>query len=168
MTPPQSAKPRIEKLSSAHAVHDFDCGNDALNRFLKQHALQNHHASASQTYVGLIDNTVVGYHTLAVGHVEHHDAPSRLTKGLAKYPIPIMLLARLAVDNGWQRQGIGSGLLRDAMLRTLQAAEIAGIRAIAVHAKNQQARQFYERFEFIASPTDPLHLILLLKDIDLA
>jgi GNAT superfamily N-acetyltransferase len=88
-----------------------------------------------------------------------------LAKGLARRPIPIMLLARLAVDRRWHGQGVGKALLRDAVERTLHASEIAGIRAIAVHAKDDDARAFYQRFDFIPSPTDPMHLFVLLKDI---
>jgi len=93
------------------------------------------------------------------------DAPERLKKGLARHPVPIMLLARLAIAASWHGQGLGSGLLKDAMLRTLQAAEIAGIRAFAVHAKDHAARAFYERFDFVPSPSDPYHLFRLLKDV---
>jgi GNAT superfamily N-acetyltransferase len=88
-----------------------------------------------------------------------------VAKGLARHPIPIMLLARMAVDRRCQGQGVGKALLRDALERTLNAAEIAGIRAFAVHAKDEQARSFYELFDFVPSPTDPLHLFLLLKDV---
>lgn len=100
-----------------------------------------------------------------MGDVAYDDAPGRLSKGLARHPIPIMLLARLAVRSGSQRQGVGAGLLKDAMLRTLQAADIAGIRAFVVHAKDDNARSFYEHFGFIPSPTDESHLYLLIKDI---
>lgn len=156
---------RIEKLRRSHAVEGFDCGREALNRFLIRYALQNQQAGASQTYVALSEAEVVGYFTLVVGQVEYDDAPERLRKGLARHPVPIMLLARLAVATKWQGKGLGSGLLKDAMLRTLQAAEIAGIRAFAVHAKDDEARTFYERFDFVASPSDPYHLFRLLKDI---
>lgn len=156
---------RIEKLHPHHTVAPFDCGQDALNRFLHKHALQNQHSGGTQTYVGLVEHTVVGYYALAVGSVEHEQAPVRVKKGLAKHSIPIMLLARLAVDLRWQTQGVGAGLLKDAMLRTLQAADIAGIRALVVHAKHEAARTFYERFDFLPSPTDPLHLFMLLKDL---
>jgi len=105
----------------------------------------------------------VGYHALAVGHVIREEAPERLSKGLARHPVPIMLLARLAVDRRWQGQGIGKALLRDAMQRTLQAADIAGIRALAVHAKDEW--DFYQKFDFISSPTDPMHLFVLLNDV---
>jgi GNAT superfamily N-acetyltransferase len=156
---------RIEKLQRGQGLDTFDCGREALNRFLIRFALQNQQAGASQTYVALADQEIIGYYTLVVGQVEHSDAPGRLTKGLARHPVPIMLLARLAIATSWQGKGLGSGLLKDAMLRTLQAADIAGIRAFAVHAKDDEARSFYERFDFVASPTDPYHLFRLLKDI---
>jgi GNAT superfamily N-acetyltransferase len=155
----------IEKLRRNHPVDAFDCGQEALNGWLRKHALQNQGAGSAQTYVGLADGAVIGYYSLAVGQIEYLDAPERLQKGLARHPVPIMLLARLAVDKAWQKQGVGRALLRDAVLRTLQAAEIAGIRAMAVHAKDEQARRYYEQFDFAASPTDPLHLLVLLKDI---
>jgi len=88
-----------------------------------------------------------------------------LTKGLARHPVPIMLLARLAVSTAWQGRRIGAYLLRDAMLRTLQAADIGGIRAFAVHAKDEPAKRFHEHFGFEPSPTDPLHLFRLTKDL---
>jgi hypothetical protein len=119
---------RIEKLGSDHAVAGFDCGQEELNRFLVRFALVNLRAGAAQTYVALSRETVVGCYSLAVGEVAYDDAPSRLSKGLARHPVPIMLLARLAVSNGSQGQGIGAGLLKDAMMRTVQAADIAGIR----------------------------------------
>jgi predicted N-acetyltransferase YhbS len=115
--------------------------------------------------VGLADDTVIGYYALAVGSVEQDQAPDRVKKGLAKHAIPIMLLARVAVDLHWQKQGVGAGLLKDAMLRTLQAADLAGIRAVVVHAKDDAARTCYERFDVLPSPTDPLHLFMLLKDV---
>jgi GNAT superfamily N-acetyltransferase len=156
---------RIEKLHRGHDLDTFDCGREALNRFLMRYALQNQQAGASQTYIALSDEKVAGYYTLVVGQVEDNDAPERLTKGLAHYPVPIMLLARLAIATAWQGKGLGSGLLKDAMLRTLQAADIAGIRVFAVHAKDAVARSFYERFDFVASPSDPYHLFRLLKDV---
>ena len=108
---------------------------------------------------------MVGYYTLVVGQVEYDDAPERLTKGLARHPVPIMLLARLAVAVSWQGKGLGGGLLKDAMARTAQAADIAGIRAFAVHAKDDEAKSFYERFDFMPSPSDPYHLFRLMKDV---
>jgi GNAT superfamily N-acetyltransferase len=156
---------RIEKLQRGHGLDTFDCGREALNRFLIRYAFPNQQAGASQTYIALAGGEVAGYYTLVIGQVEYGDAPARLTKGLARHPVPIMLLARLAVATSWQGKGLGSGLLKDAMLRTLQAADIAGIRAFGVHAKDDAARSFYERFDFVASPSDPYHLFRLLKDI---
>ena len=156
---------RIEKLRRAHAVDTFDCGSEALNRFLIRYAFQNQQADASQTYVAIDDAHVAGYYTLVVGEVAYEGAPARLAKGLARHPVPIMLLARLAVGLEYHGRKLGAGLLKDAMLRTLQAADIAGIRAFAVHAKDDAARSFYEHFDFVPSPTDPYHLFLLLKDV---
>jgi GNAT superfamily N-acetyltransferase len=156
---------RIEKLQRSHAIDSFDCGREALNRFLVQYAFSNQRAGASQTYVALEGEEIAGYYTLVVGQIEYDDAPERLKKGLARHPVPIMLLARLAVATKWQGRGLGSGLLKDAMLRTLRAADIAGIRAFAVHAKDEEARAFYEHFDFVPGPSDPSHLFRLLKDI---
>ena len=160
-----SAERRIEKLRRDHALEGFDCGREELNRYLLRYAWQNQQAGASQTYIGLAGDVIVGYHTLAVGQVTHEEAPERLTKGMARHPVPIMLLARMAVDLRWQGQGVGKALLRDAMQRTVNAADIAGIRAFAVHAKDEEARRFYQHFDFIASSTDPMHLFVLLKDV---
>jgi GNAT superfamily N-acetyltransferase len=156
---------RVEKLRPDHLIQEFDCGREELNRYLLRYAWVNQQAGAAQTYIGLVGDAVVGYHTLAVGQVSREEAPERLTKGLARHPVPIMLLARLAVAVSAQGQGVGKALLRDAMLRTLQAADIAGIRAFAVHAKDAAARSFYEKFDFIPSPVDPMHLFVLLKDV---
>jgi GNAT superfamily N-acetyltransferase len=155
----------IEKLRRDHPIDAFDCGQEALNGWLRKHALQNQGAGAAQTYIGLVGGVVIGYYSLAVGQIEYCDAPERLQKGLARHPVPIMLLARLAVHKDWQKRGVGRALLRDAVLRTLHAADIAGIRALAVHAKDEQARRYYEQFDFVASSADPLHLLVLLKDI---
>lgn len=100
-----------------------------------------------------------------VREVGYEQAAERLKKGLARHPVPVMVLARLAVATGQQGQGLGAGLLRDALLRTLQAADIAGIRAFVVHAKDDEARAFYERYDFEPSPTDPYHLFILLMDV---
>lgn len=155
----------VEKLTRQHAVEGFDCGQEALNRFLARFAFLNQQADSSQTYVGVSEAAVVGFYTLVVSAVAYEDAPERLRKGLPRHPVPLMLLARLAVSCGWQGCGVGAGLLKDAMLRTLQAADRGGIRALAAHAKDSHARAFYEHFGFRPSPTDPLHLFLLTKDL---
>jgi GNAT superfamily N-acetyltransferase len=130
---------RVEKLRRDHPVEAFDCGEEQLNKYLLRYAWQNQQAGASQTYVGVVGDAIIGFHTLAMGQVTYDDAPQRLTKGLARHPVPLVLLARLAVDRRWQNQGVGKALLKDAMLRTLQAADIAGVRALAVHAKDDEA-----------------------------
>jgi GNAT superfamily N-acetyltransferase len=133
---------------------------------LQKHALASQYSDGAQTYVGLVDDTVVGYYSLATGSVEPERAPARVKKGLARrQSVPIMLLARLAVDRQWQRKGIGAALLKDAMLRTVQAADIVGIRSLVVHAKDDEAKQFYLHFDFVPSPTNELHLFMLLKDL---
>jgi len=156
---------RIEKLARHHKLDGFDCGQESLNRYLIRFAYPTQQASASQTYLGMADEQVIGFYTLVVGEVSFADAPERLTKGLARHPVPIMLLARMGVSESWKGKGVGKGLLKDAMLRTLQAADIAGIRAFAVHAKDDSARDFYEHFDFMPSPTDPLHLFILVKEL---
>lgn len=155
----------IEKLRRGHPLEAFDCGQPDLNRWLIQYALQNQGANAAQTYLGIVDGVVVGYYSLAAGQVEYADAPERLRKGLARHPVPVMLLARLAVHKDWQKKGVGRALLKDAVLRTVQAADLAGIRALAVHAKDDAARRYYRQFDFLPSPADPFHLFVLLKDI---
>jgi GNAT superfamily N-acetyltransferase len=155
----------IEKLARHHTVDAFDCGDKALNHFLTRFALTNQQANASQTYVGIAESVVIGFYSLVVADLSYDDAPERLRKGLARHPVPLMLLARLGVGKEWQGTGVGGGLLKDAMLRTKQAAEIGGIRALAAHAKHHEARAFYEHFGFIASPSDPLHLFILTRDL---
>jgi len=155
----------IEKLRHDHAVGAFDCGHHALNRFLHQYALVNQVSGSSTTYVGVSDQTVIGYYSLAVGSVEYEEAPARITQGLAHHPVPIALLAKLAVDQQWQNRGVGKGLLRDAMLRTLHAADILGIRAMMVHAKDEGVKGFSQHFNFSPSPSDPLQLMMILNDV---
>ena len=162
--PSESLSP-IAQLLPIHEVDSFDCGKEPLNGFLKRFALVNQRNESSRTYVASRGQRVVGYYSLAVGSVLHAAAPGRVTKGLARHPIPVMLLTRLAVDRAEQGTGIGKGLLKDALVRTVQAADIAGIRALLVHAKDEEASAWYLKYDFEASPTDPLHLFLLLKDI---
>lgn len=154
-----------EPLTREHDYQTFDCGSEPLNEYLRRFAWLNQQAGGARTYVTTRGRRIVGYYTLSYGSVEHERATSRVRKGLARHPIPVMVLARLAVDDREQGRGIGQGLLKDALLRTLQAADIAGLRAVIVHAKDDAARQFYERFGFERSPLDEFHLMLLLKDL---
>ena len=155
----------IEKLRGDHDLARFNCGNDVLNRFLKRFALASQQAQSAQTYVACRDTIVVGYYSLAFGSVAREQTPKRVKKGLARHPVPVMILARLAIDQGMQGKGLGQGLLKDALERTVRAADIGGLRAMLVHAKDDSARVFYEHFNFEPSPTDPYHLFMLLKDL---
>lgn len=155
----------IRKLRPTDGVDAFDCGQPALNHFLQRYALINQKANSAQTYVCFLRGEVVGFYSLAVGSVEPAHTPTRVHKGLARHPVPVMLLARLAVDRRHQGKGLGKALLKDALLRTLQAADIAGIRCLLVHAKDEAARQWYLSWDFEPSPTDPYHLFLMIKDL---
>ena len=146
-------------------VDGFDCGQAALNQFLQRYALVNQKANSAQTYVCCQENVVVGFYSLAAGSVDPESAPSRVMKGLARHPMPVLILARLAVDQNHQGKGLGKALLKDALLRTAQAADIAGIRCLLVHAKDEAVGQWYEAWDFEPSPTDPYHLFLMLKDL---
>ena len=155
----------VRKLSAEDSVEAFGCGQPALDQFLQRYALVNQKANSAQTYVCCLSGEVVGFYSLAVGGVDPEDAPTRVMKGLARHPVPVMILARLAVDKDHQGRGLGKALLKDALLRTAQAADIAGIRCLLVHAKDEAARQWYVSWEFEPSPTDPYHLFLMLKDL---
>lgn len=165
MTPARGALSPIGTLDATHDVESFACGKPPLDRFLKRFALANQRAGGSQTYVACQGSTVLAYYSLAVGSVEYSDAPSRVGKGLARHSIPVMILARLAVDRAWQGRGLGKALVKDALLRTAEAADIAGIRALLVHAKDGEARAWYDALGFEPSPTDPYHLFMLMKDL---
>ena len=165
MIPGNGGLSGIEKLNATHNVAPFACGKAPLDSFLKRFALTNQNADSARTYVVCQGSTVIAYYSLAVGAVERADAPQRIGKGLARHPVPVMVLARLAVDRIEQGQGLGKALLRDALLRTAAAADIAGIRALLVHAKGDEARAWYEAWGFDPSPTDPRHLFLLMKDL---
>ncbi len=136
----------IEKLRGDHDLAPFDCRKEELNRVLKRFALANQQAQSAQTYVACQGLTVVGYYSLAFGSVAHEQTPERVKKGLARHPIPVMILARLAIDQSLQRKGLGQGLLKDALERTIRATEIGGLRAILVHAKDDSRARFLRTF----------------------
>jgi GNAT superfamily N-acetyltransferase len=154
-------------LLASHDVDEFDCGIESLNLWLKKHARQAAAAGSALTFVvhDSEQDRVVGYHALAAASVVHADATPRAARGTPRHPIPAVLLARLAVDSSVQARGIGAWLLRDAMLRALNAAESVGIRVLLVHAIDEPARRFYERHGFEVSPTAALNLQMLIKDI---
>ena len=155
----------IHKLRAEDSVASFDCGYSALNQFLHRYAFLNQKAGSAQTYACCKAGEVAGFYSLTVGSVEHTEAPDRVVKGLARHPLPVIILARLGVDISHQRKVLGLALLKDALLRTIQVADIVGIRALIVHSKNDVARKWYTEWEFEPSPTDPFHLFLMLKDL---
>lgn len=161
----KTSKPSIAKLTIQHDASNFDCGHTGLNTYIGVHALPGQRANISQTYVAVVETAIVGYHTLVVGDVTYEDAPDRLAKGLPRHPVPMILLARLAVDLTWQGKGLGAALVADAMRRTLQAADIVGVRALLVHAKDEKAKNFYAYLGFEPFPGEPLTLYRLLKDL---
>ena len=160
----QFSKPR--KLDPQDNVDEFNCGQPDLDDWLKKFALINQRAGMTTVFVTLSEGKVVGYYALATGGVERANAPARVTQGVPAHPVPVVLLARLAVDSSVQKSGLGRALLRDALIRVATAADEIGIRALLIHAKDETAREFYMKCaEFEPSPTDPLHLFLLMKDL---
>ncbi len=155
----------VRKLAGSDAVESFDCGQAALNQFLQRFALVNQKSNSAQTYVSCHGGAVVGFYSLAVGSVDPAIAAPRVIKGIPHHPVPVMILARLAVDVQHQGAGLGKALLKDSLLRTAQAADIAGVRALLVHAKDETAMRWYLKWEFEPSPSDPFHLFLLMKDL---
>lgn len=156
----------VELLNRTHDLRHFDCGrHESLNLWLKKCALQNQANDSARTYMVHRANVVVGYYSIAAGSIARENATPRAMQGLARHPIPVALLGRLAVHREEQGAGLGAALFKDALLRIESAAEILGIRAVLVHAIDPQARAFYERFDFEPCPDDELHLMLLMKDL---
>lgn len=141
----------------------FDSGEPSLDEYLRSRALANHLQGASRCFVTCIDNRIVGYYALASASIAHRDLSGRYRRNMPD-PVPVLLLLRLAVDRKEQGSGLGKNLLRDAIARSVAAAKIVGVRALLVHALHENARAFYLKFDFEPSPTDPLHLMLLIKD----
>ena len=152
-----------EKLSAQHDLARFDSGEPSLDTWLRRRAIHNEAAGASRTYVVCVGRTVVGDYALSTGAVAHTHAPGRVRRNMPD-PIPVIVLGRLAVDKSLHGRGIGVGLLRDAVLRALQAAEIAGVRAILVHAISDAAKRFYIQHGFVESPVDPMTLMITTAD----
>ncbi|MCL2830257.1 MAG: GNAT family N-acetyltransferase [Betaproteobacteria bacterium] len=155
----------VRKLEAGDPVETFDCSQSDLNRYLQRCAWSKQKANSAQSHVVCAGFRLAGYYNLSVAGVDYTDAPERIAKGQARHPVPLMLLARLAVDRSFQGKALGTALLKDALLRTLQAADIAGIRAVIVHAKDEAVRQWYLRFGVEPGPITPMQLFLLLKDI---
>lgn len=154
-------------LTEFHEVTQFDCQAEPLNNFLTKHALQNQRNNSARTFVTTPTGTnrVVGFYTLCAASVEFEQTPERIQKGLARHDVPLVLLARLAVDRSFQGQGLGISLLQDAFLRFLTAQESIGARALLAHAKDESAKAFYEKWGFLSTPGLPLHLYILTKQV---
>ncbi len=148
-----------EPIAAEHILTGFDSGEHTLDSWLVSRALKNEQAGASRTYVVCDDRNIVAYYCLSAGSVAHTAVPRRIKRNMPD-PIPMMLMGRLAVARSHQGRGIARGLVRDAVLRTLTAAEIVGIRALFVRALNEDAANFYRHMQFLLSPLDPLFLML--------
>lgn len=152
-------------LLATNLTDEFDCGEPALNDWLIKHALKNENSGASRTFVVCQNNRVMGYYVLATGSVMHKQAPSKVRRNMPD-PVPVMILGRLAVSKDMQSAGLGRGLLRDAILRTLGVSKQAGIKALLVHALSDAAHKFYRQCGFIESPLDSMILMTTLKDAE--
>ena len=155
----------IEKLAKHHDVSSFDCGKPSLNDWLSRFALANQQNDSARTYVLHRAGRVIGYYSLSAGAVRKEESPARIAKGLARHPIGVILLARLAVDGTAHGTGLGKLLLLDALTRAMAASDAIGARAVLVHALDGEAEAFYKRFGFESSPLDPKQLMLLMKDL---
>lgn len=157
-----------EPLERHHRLDEFECGEPALDEWLMRHARSAHGTGSARVFVATLEDgeTVVGYYALAAAQVAPDAATERSLKGQPRTrPVPAILLARLAVDREHQRARLGRSLLQDVLLRCLDAAEAIGARVLLVHAKHEGAKAWYMKFGFEESPTDPLHLLMLLKDV---
>ncbi len=154
-----------EALSSEHQLDEFDCGAPSLNDYLKRRAASDQSAEKSRTYVVCRGSRVIGFFSLAAASVEPAEATARAVKGQGKQPIPAVLIGRLAVDSAEQGGRLGEALLLEALAKAAYAAHTIGARVVLVHALDDRARAFYTRYGFEPSPTDPLHLMMLMKDI---
>lgn len=157
-----------ELLRRTHAVDHFDCGSVALSEWLPKYALAAQDSGSSRVYVTCVSGSehVVGYYALAAGEVAHESASPRMTRGLGKYPVPVIVLTRLGVDRDHQRKGLGNALVTNALRRADQASDDVGVRGVALNAESQEAKDFYLNYaRFEESPTDPMHLMILMKDL---
>jgi len=159
----------IQAIAPIHEPDAFDCGSPDQTVWLRRHALQAHQSDTAKVYVVCRVDTaqVVGYYALSAGSVASEEAPARVTKGVVRHPIPVIILARLGVDVGEQGRGLGTALVKDAQLQVASVADSVGVRALLIHAESDQAAAFYTRIDpgFERSPTDPLHVVLLIKDL---
>lgn len=152
-----------QPITGVHLLDEFFCGEASLDEWLKRRALTNQASGASRTFV-VTDQVgrVYGYCALAAGAVSHETATSSVRRNMPD-PVPVMVLARLAIDHRAQGFKLGAALLQDAVKRAVTVSQNAGVRALLVHALNDQARQFYAHYGFQESPQHPMTLMLRLK-----
>ena len=154
-----------EPLTASHRLDDFECGEAVLDDWLKRRALANQSSGASRTFVVAgQDGRVCGYYAMAAGAVSHQLATRGVRRNMPD-PVPVMVLARLAVDRRTQGQHLGASLLQDAVNRAVAVSHNAGVRALLVHALHDKARQFYEHYGFQISPSHPMTLMLRLSSV---
>ena len=160
---------RIVPIAADHDTQSFDCGSEEQTTWLRRHAFQAQQSDTAKVYVVCLAGSrlVVGYYVLAAGSIEHAEAPPRLTKGVGRYPVPVVILTRLGVDLAEQGRGLGSALVRDVFFQVAAIADRVGVRALLIHAETPEAAAFYKGIDpgFEASSTDPLHVALLIKDL---
>jgi GNAT superfamily N-acetyltransferase len=158
---------RIERLDRAHVREGFDCGKPSLDDFLRALVSQYEKRNLGRTYVAFRegDRRVLGYYTLASGSIDVGSMPARQASKLPRHAVPVVLLARLAVDRSVQGRGVGGDLLRDALTRSLDLSERVGIHALVVDALDAEARAFYERFGFLPLTNDEMRLFLPMGSI---
>lgn len=155
----------VAPLDGTHDLTQFSCGKPEMDDWLVQYALTNQALNATRTFVTCEAKVVRGYFSLAPSSIEFANVPARISRGLGRYPVPVILLARLAVDERFQGKRVGESLLLEALQRSLQASQAIGGVAVLVHALDDDARSFYEKYDFEQSPTNPYHLLLLMSDI---
>ena len=153
-----------QPLGTSHRLEEFDCGKPVLTDWLLHHARQAQGSGSARTFVACDQDRVAAYYSLTVGQIDTLEAPERIRRGMGQYPIPLVILARLAVDLDYQKRGLGFSLLQDAITRTVAIADQAGIRALLTHPIDAEADAFYRRFGFEPTPLQERQLILLLKD----
>ena len=165
MTTGEPAPSAPDPLNESHILDQFECGEPALDDWLRRRALANQASGASRTFVTCRDARVVGYYALAAGGITSNEAPGRVRRNMPD-PIPVMVLGRLAVDSREQRKGLGALLLRDAVERTRRLASEMGMAGIVVHAISAEAKRFYQHWGFVESPLNPMTLVARLKDLE--
>ncbi|MGO9606104.1 MAG: GNAT family N-acetyltransferase [Candidatus Binataceae bacterium] len=160
-------RPRLIEVGDLRLADDFDCGTPVLNEWLRVYAWTNHNSGSARVYVCIDADAaaIAGYYSLSAGAVEHAQAPRRVSRGLARHPIPVVLIGRLAIDRRYSGRGLGRGLVRDAFDHTLESAEIVGTQALMVQAKTPEAAEFYRKRGFQTSDSDPMLFFHLLKDV---